>query len=117
MSAKRIFLMLAMGAMLALQVADCTSAMTPDRQSMQCCGSMPCSPANKLQGCCKTMNSAPALGVVVKARVSVNAPPVVAVRYASKTEFVRRTSISPARVEVQQDSPVELYTLHATLLI
>jgi hypothetical protein len=55
--------------------------------------------------------------VVVKARVSVNAPPVDAVRYASKTEFVRRTSISPARAEVQQDSPVELYTLHATLLI
>src|SRR5229473_938344 len=58
MSAKRIFLMLAVGAMLALQVADCTSAMTPDQQSMQCCGSMPCSPTNKLQGCCKTMNSA-----------------------------------------------------------
>ncbi len=33
MSAKRIFLMLAVGAMLALQVADCTSAMTPDQQS------------------------------------------------------------------------------------
>ncbi len=117
MSGKRLFLMLAVGAMLVLQVADCTSAMTPDQQSMQCCGSMPCSPANKLQGCCKTMISAPALSVIVKARISVNAPPPVAVRYASRAEFVRRTSIAPATVEVQQESPRELYTLYAALLI
>jgi hypothetical protein len=55
--------------------------------------------------------------LIVKARISVNAPPPVAVRYASMTEFVCRTSIPLATVEVQPVSPVELYTLHATLLI
>src|ERR1700686_4149386 len=117
MSGKRIFLVLAVGAILLLQIADCASAMTPDQRSMQCCGSMPCSPANKTQGCCKTMNSAPAPSVIVKARESVSAPPVFAVRYTSITAFVRHTSIAPATVKVQQDSPLGLYTLHAALLI
>ena len=117
MSGKRLFLVLALGAVLVLQIADCASAMTPDQQSMQCCGSMPCSPANKTQGCCKTMNSAPAPNVIVKARVSVTAPPVDVVWYASMTEFVRRTATPPAKVEVQEYSPPELYTLHAALLI
>jgi hypothetical protein len=76
-----------------------------------------CSPANKIQGCCKTMNSAPAPSMIVKARVSVGAPPVVAVRHAPIAEFVGHSSIPPATVKVQQDSPPELYTLYAALLI
>jgi hypothetical protein len=117
MSGKRLFLVLALGAVLVLQIADCASAMTPDQQSMQCCGSMPCSPGNKTQGCCKTMNSAPAPNVIVKARVSVTAPAIVIAWYPSMTEFVRRTATPPAKVEVQEYSPPELYTLHAALLI
>jgi hypothetical protein len=117
MIAKKLLLVLATAAILLLQVADCASAMTPDRQSMQCCGSMPCSPANKVQGCCKTMNSAPTPSAIVKARVSVSAPSIVAVWYASIAEFIRHTSIPSSTVKVQQDSPPELYTLYAALLI
>jgi hypothetical protein len=117
MSGNRLFLVLAAGAVLLLQAADCASAMAPDQQSMQCCGSMPCSPTNKTQGCCKTMNSAPAPSVIVKARVSASTPPVVAVRYSYLTEFVRRNSLPPATLEMQEDSPPDLYTLHAVLLI
>jgi len=117
MSGKRLILVLVAGALLLLQAADCASAMAPDQQSMKCCGSMPCSPANKIQGCCKSMISAPAPSMIVKARVSVSAPPVVTVRYISMTEFVRRVSVRPATLEVQEDSPPELYTLHAALLI
>src|SRR3981189_2840331 len=117
MSGKRLFLVLALGAVLVLQIADCASAMTPDQQSMQCCGSMPCSPGNNTQGCCKTMNSAPAPSAIVKARVPVPAPPGDAVWHASMTEFVRRTAPPPAKVEVQVYSPPELYALHAALLI
>jgi hypothetical protein len=117
MSGKKLFLALAVGAVLLLQAADCVSAMAPDQQSMKCCGSMPCSPTNKTQGCCKSMISAPVPSMIVKARVSISTPPVVAVRYASMAEFVRRNSISPATLEVQQDSPPKLYTLHVALLI
>lgn len=117
MSSKRQILVLAAGAVLLLQAADCASAMAPDQQSMKCCGSMPCSPANKTNGCCKTMVSAPAPSAIVKVRVSVSAPPVVTELYASETEFVRRNSALPATLEVQKDSPPELYTLHAALLI
>jgi hypothetical protein len=117
MSGKRLFLVLAVGAVLLLQVADCASAMAPDQQSMKCCSSMPCSPANKIQGCCKTMISAPAPSMIVKARVSVSAPPVVIVLYTFATEIVRHTSIPPATLVVQKDSPPELYTLHGSLLI
>jgi hypothetical protein len=117
MSGKSLFLVLALGAVLVLQVADCASAMTPDQQSMQCCGSMPCSPGNKTQGCCKTMNSAPAPSAIVKARIPVTAPPVDVMWHAPLTEFVQRTATPPAKVEVQEYSPPELYTLHAALLI
>jgi hypothetical protein len=117
MNRKRLFLLLAVGAMLLLQAADCASAMAPDQQSMKCCGSMPCSPTNKTHGCCKTMSSVPTPSVIVKARVSVNAPPVVATRYTSMIEFVRRASAPPATLEEQEYSPPELYTLHAALLI
>lgn len=117
MRGKRLFLVLAVGAVLLLQVADCASAMTPDQQSMKCCGSMPCSPANKIQGCCKTMISAPAPSMILKARVSMSAPPVVAVRYSIVTEFVRRAPVPLPTLEVQEDSPPELYTLHSALLI
>src|SRR5713226_2594925 len=110
MMRKRIFLVLAVGAVLVLQLADCMSAMTPNQQSMQCCGSMACSPANKTQGCCKTMNSAPAPSMIVKARVPVSNPPVIAVRYAPMADFVRHTSKPPAAGEVQKDSPPKLYT-------
>jgi hypothetical protein len=117
MKCKRLFLVLAACAVLLLQATDCASAMTPDQQSMKCCGSMPCSPTNKTQGCCKTMISAPVPSVIVKARVSVSAPPVVSVLCASATEIVRRNSVPPATLEVLKDSPPELYTLHSALLI
>jgi hypothetical protein len=117
MSGKRLFLVLAAGAVLLLQAADCAAAMAPDQQSMKCCGSMPCSPANKIQGCCKTMISAPAPIMIVKARVSVSAPPVAAIGHTRMTEFVRHVSVPPATLEVQENSPPELYTLHSALLI
>jgi hypothetical protein len=55
--------------------------------------------------------------MIVKARVSVSAPPVVAVPYTSMIEFVGRSYVPPATLEVQEDSPPELYTLHSALLI
>jgi len=117
MTGKRIFLMLAAGALLLLQFADCMSAMTPDRESMKCCGSMPCTPANQSHDCCKTMVSAQAPNMSPSARVSLNAPVVVAIERTPPLEIARSAFVPPVRVEAQQHSPPDLYTLHASLLI
>ena len=114
---KKLFLVLAAGALLLLQFADCMSAMTPDQQSMECCASMPCTPANHSHGCCKTMTSAQTPNMLPTARVSLNAPTIAAVEYASTIEIARSSAVSFVAVEVQQHSPPELYTLHLSLLI
>ena len=53
----RLFIVVALVALLRLQFADCASAMTQDQQSMQCCGSMSCDPSNQNHDCCKGMVS------------------------------------------------------------
>src|SRR5262249_26030844 len=42
------------------QFADCMSAVTPDQQSMQCCGSMPCHQGNQ-HACCRSAQHASAV--------------------------------------------------------
>lgn len=114
MNRKGLFLVLAAGALLFLQFADCMSAMTPDQESMQCCGSMPCTPANHNHDCCKAMVSGQSLPT---ARVSLNAPASVIVEPLVSAVMVRLVA-SPVNVfEAPQHSPPELYTLHASLLI
>ena len=114
---KRLFLVLAAGALLFLQFADCMSAMTPDQESMQCCGSMPCTPANQSHDCCKAMVSGQSSNMVPAALVSLHAPVIVTIAPLPFTAIGRLVS-SPRRVaEALQHSPPELYTLHASLLI
>ena len=117
MNGKRLFLMLVAGALLLLQFSDCMSAMASDQQSMHCCGSMPCTPTNQSHDCCKTMVSVHTPNVLPTARVSLKVPAVVAVEHTPTLETVRSAIASPLAVGVQQHSPPELYTLHASLLI
>src|SRR5260370_13943860 len=117
MTGKRLFLMLTAGALLFLQFADCMSAMTPDQDSMPCCGSMPCTPANQNHDCCKRMVSAQSPNMLPMARVSLHAPGIAFVEPLASVAKVRMVS-SPLSVgQAQQHSPPELYTLHASLLI
>ena len=117
MKVTRLLLVLAAGALLLLQFADCMSAMTPDEQSMECCRTMPCTPANKSHDCCKGMASVTAPSIVPSVRVSLNIPAVVAVEYAPALEILPSTPVPAGTVEAQQHSPPDLYTLHASLLI
>jgi len=117
MLAKRLFLVLAVSAVLLLQFADCTSAVAADQQAMQCCGSMPCTPANKTHDCCKTMVSGRTPSVLPTARASLHVPPVAVVGHAPMLEVARFIPVLTAPVEPQQHSPPELYTLHLSLLI
>jgi len=109
--------MLAATALLLLQFADCMSAMTPDKQSMECCRSMPCTPANKSHECCKTMVSAPAPNMLPSARVSLNAPAVAFIERTPALEIASSAPVVPVTVEAQQHSPPDLYTLHVSLLL
>jgi len=117
MIGKRLFLVVAAGALLLLQFGDCMSALTLDHQAMQCCRSMPCTPANHGHGCCKNMTSAETPNMLPAAHVSLHAPVVAYFEYSRMLEIVWRTPSPPARVETQEHSPPELYTLHAALLI
>jgi hypothetical protein len=114
---KRLFLVLAAGALLLLQFADCMSAVTPDQESMKCCGSMPCTPANQSHDCCKAMVSAQSPNILPTARVSLNAPAITLVGPLASFEVVRLVPLPLVAVEAPQHSPPELYTLHASLLI
>src|SRR5580658_8128776 len=88
MICKRLSLVLAAGALLLLQFGDCASAVQLDQQTMRCCGSMPCTPANHGQGCCKNMTSAQAPSMLAAKHASLRAPVVVTIEYPRILEIV-----------------------------
>jgi len=117
MIGKRLLVLLAAVALLGLQFADCLSAMTPDQQSMQCCGSMPCDPSNQSHDCCKGMVSAQSPSVLPVAHVTLHAPLMVVSDVLASPQAMPYTEASRLDFEASQHSPPELYTLHASLLI
>ena len=117
MIGKKLFLMLLVGNLLLLQFADCIAAVSQDQRAMQCCGTSACTPANRSHGCCETMTSTETPGMLVKARVSLDSPVILAVEHAPALETAMFTPpISPS-FELGQYSSPELYTLHGSLLI
>src|SRR5580704_11362992 len=91
---KRLFIVVAMVALLGLQFADCMSAMTQDQQSMKCCGSMPCDPSNQSHDCCKGMVSIQSPSVLPAAHVSLHAPVMVATDILESPQAVRCPEVS-----------------------
>ena len=114
---KRLLLLLTAVALLGLQFADCLSATTQDRQSMQCCGSMPCDPSNQSHDCCKGMVSAQSPNVLPVAHVTLHAPVMVISDILASPQATPYREASRLHFEAPQHSPPELYTLHASLLI
>jgi hypothetical protein len=104
-------------AFLGLQFADCTSAMTQNQQSMQCCGSMPCDPSNQSQDCCRGMVSSPSPSVLPIAHVTLHAPVMVVSGVLASLLTTPYAEISRLDFEAPQHSPPELYALHSSLLI
>jgi hypothetical protein len=117
MIAKRVFLVLATGALLLFQFADCMSAMTTDHESMKCCASMPCMPANHGHDCCKAMPSTQTPNILLAARASLHVPVLVTFTYTRMPDTSRAALIPLLTIVPPQYSPPELYTLHASLLI
>src|SRR6266446_2856481 len=117
MMGKRLLLLFAAVALLGLQFADCLSAMTPDQQSMQCCGSMPCDPSNQTHDCCKGMVSAQSGNILPVSNVTHHAPVMVSADVFVTPQVTPYAQVSRLEFAVPQHSPPELYTLHASLLI
>ena len=117
MVSKKLSLMLAVGAVLFLQFADCMAAFSQDQQAMQCCGTSVCIPANQSHDCCKAMTSAEAPILLVKVHASLDMPAVAIVDRAPVPESVMFKPLFSAPFEPQQYSPPDLYTLHGSFLI
>jgi hypothetical protein len=117
MTGKRIFLVLAAGAFLLLQFADCLSAMTQDQQSMQCCGSMPCDPSNQSHDCCKGMISSQSPSVLPVAHVALHPPVMLVADVLATPRAIPYPETSRSDFDAPQHSPPELYTLNSSFLI
>jgi hypothetical protein len=113
---KRLLIVVALVALLGLQFADCTSAMTQDQQSMKCCGSMPCNPSNQSHDCCKGMVSAQSPNVLPVSHVTFHAPVVVTDILVSP-QAMTYPEASHLDFEAPTHSPPELYALYSSLLI
>lgn len=113
----RLFIVVALIALLGLQFADCLSAMTQDQQSMQCCGSMPCDPSNQSHDCCKGMVSPQSPSVLPVAHVTLHAPVMVVTDVLVSPRATAYAEVSRLDFDAPQHSPPELYTLHSSLLI
>jgi hypothetical protein len=114
---KRLLIVVAMGALLGLQFADCMSAMTQDQQSMKCCGSMPCDPSNQSHDCCKAMASSQSPSVLPVAHVTLHAPVMVATDILESPQVMTYPEVSRLDFDAPPHSPPKLYTLHSSLLI
>jgi hypothetical protein len=100
--------------LLLMQFADCM-AMSADQQTMKCCRTMPCSPANHSHDCCKKMvTQTPS--VLPIAHVPLSAPIAIAIEALPIAEMSGPTAIFWPTIAPPQHSP-PLYTLYASLLI
>lgn len=114
---KRLFIVIAIAALLGLQFGDCLSAINHDQQSMKCCGSMPCDPSNESHDCCKGMVSSQSPSMLPVAHVTLHPPMMVAADILASPQATSYAEVSSLDFEAPQHSPPELYTLHSSLLI
>ncbi len=113
----KTLLLLAVAAVLLLYSMDCFAPGSADAQAMECCATMPCTPANHSHDCCKIMASALTLSVLPTSRVSLSPPLLGVIEHQPALEIARFVPVTPQPAEAQQHSPPELYTLYVSLLI
>lgn len=116
----RPLLPLVFAAALLLGSVDCFAPGLMDEQTMECCASMPCTPANQGHDCCKSMVRAPALYLVPPAAAS--AVPVLAAvndvaRPAVRYPVAWTQPFGEPFDTTAHAPPQELYTVHHSLLI
>lgn len=114
-----ILLRLFAGAILLLGTLDCFAPASMDKQAIECCASMPCHPANLGHDCCKSSTAGPVCAVPVP---SAFAAPVLRTAGPAAVSVLARPWPPPERVgdpatATAHAPPLELYTLHLSLLI
>lgn len=112
-------LLSALGILLLTSATDCLSLMSASEQSMECCATMPCTPANQAQDCCKAMTSGQTQYFQPAAKASVQPPLLIgegiptAVDLSPIPAIISRLIVDPN----EHAPPQELYTVYLSLLI
>jgi len=113
----RASLLAAAAALMLWQFADCMSAVLPEQPSMQCCSSVPCTPASQIHDCCDTMVSQRVEMVLPVESTYLTAPQTMMSGHSPLPPDLVRVTVAARASEAPEQSPPELYTLHASLLI
>ncbi len=110
-------LLAGVAALLLLYSLDCFAPGVMDAEAMECCATMPCTPANQTHDCCKTMASAPTTSVLPTARVLLTIPLLAVIERQPAVEIARFVPVIPQPAVAKHPAPPELYTLYVSLLI
>jgi hypothetical protein len=118
MTRKATVLALAAAAILLLQFADCLNAISADPETMRCCVSMPCMPANMSHDCCKAMAPGGSQDFDLRAKAPVQIPPQMALAPLRPLNLlIPDHGLAPALEPNEHAPPPQFYTLHHSLLI
>ena len=109
-------LLVAVSVLLVMQFAEC-QAMSADQQTMRCCRTMHCNPANHKHDCCKNMISPQTASFLPNPHVSLSIPVAVPADPPPVTAIVRSPEIFWPKIDASQHAPPELYIVYASLLI
>jgi hypothetical protein len=108
--------LVAVSVLVVLPFAEC-QAMSADQQTMKCCRTMPCNPANHKHDCCKNMVSPQTAGVLPNPRVPLSIPRAVPAGPLPVNKTVRSTEIFWPKIDALQHAPPDLYIVYVSLLI
>jgi len=117
MTGKRLFLVLAAGALSLLYFANCVSAAAPNQQDMRCCAPEMCAQATQSQKCCEATPSPQAPNMLPTDGVTLHSSIAATFAQPELSKIIHSAPVPPVTVEVQLHSPPELYVLNASLLI
>ena len=108
--------LVAVSVLVVMQFAEC-QAMSADQQTMKCCRTMPCDPANHKNDCCKKMVSPQTASVLPGPHIPLSAPLAVPTDPPPVADTLSAAEIFWPRIEPPQHSPPNLYIVYASLLI
>jgi hypothetical protein len=120
----KTILLLAVAAVLLLYSMDCFAPGSADAQAMECCATMPCTPANHSHDCCKTMVFGPSLYIqppgtvyIAPLQAAAGPPALPAADFPIVLASATRVFADSASSGRAHAPPRKLYTVYLSLLI
>jgi hypothetical protein len=108
--------LVAASVLLLMQFAEC-HVMSADQQTMKCCRTMPCHPANHKHDCCKNMVSPQMASAPPNPHVPLSIPVAFPAGPLPPTQIVRSPEMFSPKIDAPQHAPPDLYIAYASLLI